>query len=105
MQSITLWKQLKKSIISKKKNINVIVKNVNSFISIMVENYYDGTIKFNKENLPITTKKDINYHGYGIKSIRYIVDKYEGGLNIKTNNNIFTVSILFPQNNEEKEID
>lgn len=88
-----------------KKNINVIVKNVNSFISIMVENYYDGTIKFNKENLPITTKKDINYHGYGIKSIRYIVDKYEGVLNIKTNNNIFTVSILFPQNNEEKEID
>lgn len=51
-----------------------------------------------KDGLPLTTKNDHNSHGYGMKSIRYIVEKYNGNLIIDCNNNIFVLSILLSKN-------
>ena len=51
-----------------------------------------------KDGLPLTTKNDHNSHGYGMKSIRYIVEKYNGNLIIDCNNNIFVLSILLSIN-------
>lgn len=51
-----------------------------------------------KDGLPLTTKNDHNSHGYGMKSIRYIVEKYNGNLIIDCNNNIFALSILLSKN-------
>lgn len=81
-----------------KRNINFIVKNINSFISIEVDNYYVGVLELDEDGLPITTKKDKNYHGYGLKSIAHIIEKYNGDLKISVNKDIFTISILFPIN-------
>lgn len=47
-------------------------------------------------NDPVTTKKDKQFHGYGIKIIRSIVDKYDGDLRMKCFENTFiTEAILF----------
>ena len=80
----------------RKKNVNIIVKNVDSFISIRVDNYFAGNISFNKEGLPKTQKEDNGYHGFGIKSVKMITEKYGGDLSVFVDGEIFSLSILFP---------
>ena len=79
----------------RKRNISVVVRNIHSFVSINIENYYEGNIKLDENNLPISTKSDSNYHGFGTKSINFIVKKYNGSLEISLDNNIFSLAILF----------
>ena len=79
-----------------KRIIGITVKNINSFVSIEVQNYYVGEISLDKNGVPITTKGENNYHGYGMKSIIAIVKKYDGNIKISTDNGVFTISILFP---------
>lgn len=79
-----------------KRIINIVVKNVNAFVSIQVENYYKGEITFNKKGFPITTKEDKNYHGYGLNSVYMIVQKYDGDIKMDTANGIFSLCIFFP---------
>ena len=78
-----------------KRSINLIVRNVHSFISITIENYYVGEIFLDSNGLPKTTKSNKDYHGFGTKSIKMIVNKYNGDLKITTKKNIFTLAILF----------
>ena len=79
-----------------KREISLIVKNVSGFISIDLENYFEGTISLDDDGLPITTKGDKNYHGYGLKSTLMIVNKYKGDMHVKIDNQIFSLSILLP---------
>ena len=46
--------------------------------------------------MPITTKTDTIYHGYGVKSISLIVDKYDGDVSFAIKNETFNLSILLP---------
>ena len=78
-----------------KREISINVRNVNSFISIEVENYFSGEVLLDDSGLPVTTKKDKNYHGFGLKSVSRIVEKYGGDLKISAENGIFSVYILF----------
>lgn len=64
-------------------------------VSIHVENYCEDEIVFSN-NLPLTTKKNKNDHGFGLKSVKYIVSKYSGILNISCSDNLFKVDIVFP---------
>lgn len=59
------------------------------------ENYFEDTLVF-QDGLPLTTKTDSLYHGYGIKSIKKIIDAYNGNLTIATENNWFVMKILIP---------
>ena len=79
------------------KNITLKIKSVGNLISISCKNPYSGKIKF-FNGLPISTKEDSNYHGFGVKSIKLIAEKYGGSLQIDASNNIFIVSILFVRN-------
>ena len=79
-----------------RRHINLVVKNVNSFVSISIDNYYEGNIVLLDNGLPKTTKEDKDYHGYGMKSIKLIVNKYDGDLNISLDNNVFSLFIMFP---------
>ena len=62
-------------------------------IRINIENGYSGEIRF-KNGLPLTSKDDESYHGFGMKSIDYIVRKYGGGLAIETENNVFKLAVV-----------
>ena len=41
-----------------------------------IENYCEDELEF-RNGLPVSTKGDDNYHGFGMKSIQYVVEKYE----------------------------
>ena len=57
-------------------------------------NYYKGDVKFNSDGSIKTTKKDEKYHGYGTKSIAYIVKKYDGKIEYDIEDNIFKLKIV-----------
>lgn len=68
---------------------------VGNFIALNVYNTFAGEVEF-EEGLPRTTKDDSNYHGFGIKSIKYIVEKYAGTVSVSVEQGIFDLKILFP---------
>lgn len=70
-------------------------KPMNNFISILVENYFVDPAVFGANNLSMTTKVNKENHGYDLKSIKMIVDKYDGSLTVQTKDDIFSLSVLF----------
>ena len=81
-----------------KRLIHVTVSQLNDFVMIRIENYYEGAL-FTDGNDYITTKSDKKYHGYGIKSIKYTADRYDGAVYIKTDNSWFDIKIVIPKKN------
>ena len=69
---------------------------------IKIENYCSNKIQF-INGRPITNKKDHNYHGLGIKSMEYIIKKYDGVINFDLNDNIFSVDIMFPNSDQNND--
>jgi sensor histidine kinase regulating citrate/malate metabolism len=87
-----------RNIDSDNKAISINVKKNMNMVSIHFENHYQGDI-YMFDDLPQTTKADKNYHGFGMKSIRMIVEKYGGIISIDTNNNLFQLNIIMPVTN------
>lgn len=77
-----------------KRVITLSIKAVGNFLTVRETNYYEETIDF-EGGLPLSNKKDKFYHGYGLKSIKYISECYGGELDIRAENNIFDLSIVF----------
>ena len=78
--------------------INISVKAKNDLVMVQEENYFEGELEF-KDGLPRTIKQDKNYHGFGTRSIRMIVNKYDGALTVNAAGGIFHLNIIFcPQN-------
>ena len=63
---------------------------------LMIEetNYYRGELSFNNDGSIKTTKQENKkYHGFGTKSIAYIVKKYDGKMHYETEDGIFKLKI------------
>ncbi len=78
-----------------KRLIHVTVSKMEEFILIRIENYLQDDLQFEGE-LPSTTKKNKAYHGFGLKSIKYSVEKYHGTMEVKTEDHWFIINILIP---------
>lgn len=77
--------------------INLSVRKMKGVLLIHCENYFDGNIVC-ENGLPLTTKNDTDYHGFGIKSIRFVAEKYGGTMTITPEEDIFNVNITIPLN-------
>ena len=72
-----------------------------SFVGIFPEYIFDYTageleeLHF-KSELPITTKANSDFHGYGLKSLRHAVHKYGGEVDISLQGGWFSLKILIP---------
>lgn len=86
---------VKNEIDIQKRIIQIKVFSKSQFVMIEIENYCDKKLSF-VDGIPRTTKEENGYHGYGIKSIRYIAEKYEGVLEIKKKEKSFLLQILMP---------
>lgn len=78
-----------------KRLIHVTVSRQKNFLLLRFENYCEEIPEY-KGEYPVSTKKEKEFHGYGLKSIRYTIDKYNGALNISTEDNWFMLKILIP---------
>ena len=80
-----------------KRLIHLTVSAQKGFVFIKIENYCEAEISQNEENLIITTKKDSKNHGFGLKSIRTAVEKYDGSVVFGVQQNWFELKILLPR--------
>jgi hypothetical protein len=84
-----------------KRLIRVAVYNQNNFLMIRVENYFESPLDMTNGEIQ-TTKKDKDYHGYGVKSIRYTAEQYGGSVSITAEDNWFYLRILIPISDNQK---
>ena len=80
---------------AEQKIISLSVLDQGNMLYIQLENYFDGSIRM-QDGLPQTRKPDKQNHGYGVKSIRNIVRKYGGTMDIRTEGQIFCLEMLIP---------
>lgn len=78
-----------------KRVISLLVSAKADFLTIHMENYYEGCLSF-KDGLPQTTKDDKTLHGFGVKSISLLAEKYNGNVSMSTDSDIFILNIIFP---------
>lgn len=88
---------------TEKRLIKLLVYAKNDLLIIRFGNYYENKLQYEDGNL-VTTKKDLKNHGYGIKSIKHTVQKYNGSVRISTDNNWFALCILIPINHNKDQI-
>ena len=78
-----------------KRLISLTVRAQDHFLIVSQENYYDGVLELD-HGLPVTTKADKRFHGFGMQSIKMLTEKYGGDLRLQTSGGIYRLSILFP---------
>lgn len=78
-----------------KKCINFIVEKKQGVVSVREDNYYTGEIRKDENGLIETAKNDKKYHGFGMKSIREITQRYGGIFRVDADKDIFRLSIAF----------
>lgn len=76
--------------------IHVSVSAQRQFVFIKVENYRSSPVMLSK-GLPKSTKSDKRNHGYGLKSIRYCAEKYNGNMTINMNREWFVLNVMIPK--------
>ena len=75
--------------------ISLDVHTTGKLLSVHLENYFSGAIRF-AGGLPETTKSDKRFHGFGMKSVRMIAEKYGGNVTVRTDGGLFLLDILVP---------
>lgn len=81
-----------------KRLLHFTVSAQNNYLMIKIENYYNHNLIMENGDFH-TTKKDKEFHGFGIKSIRSTAEKYGGSATFTAKDNWFTVCILIPVKN------
>ena len=79
-----------------KRYIKLFIKPKGNMLHIHQENFFEGKLEFS-EGLPQTTKENKLHHGFGVKSMQEITERYGGKLRINTADNIFKLDILLPR--------
>lgn len=82
-----------------KRLIDVLIHQKDNFLVINITNPLEEHLTF-EEDLPMTTKEKNGYHGFGLKSIRYTAEKYDGAMAVDTSNGNFSLRIVIPHDFE-----
>ena len=76
--------------------IHMLVTEKKGFVYAEISNYCEGSVEM-RDGLPQSAKKDRRMHGYGVRSIRYAVQKYSGTVAYEQEDEQFFVKILIPK--------
>lgn len=82
-----------------KRIISLTICAVGDFLSIQINNYCEDNVVFT-DGLPMTTKHNKDYHGFGMKSMQHLAKKYGGSMATSIADNMFTLQILLPMPRE-----
>lgn len=90
IEAVSKYKEIEKRVVS------LTISAKESFLCIQTNNYYEGKLEF-KDGLPISTKKSNRaYHGFGMKSMKHLSEKYGGTMVASLDNGIFMLQIVLP---------
>lgn len=75
--------------------IHVTVSRHNELIYIIIENQFFGELRSDGKRI-LTTKRDDRFHGYGLKSIQYTIEKYDGFMAVGVGDGWFRLKLMLP---------
>lgn len=75
--------------------ISLRIQKSGQMVMIYLENTCSNSLQF-YNGMPLTTKEDKNYHGFGVRSMSYIVKKYEGNMVMYIEDRKFILNIAIP---------
>ena len=76
-----------------KKVIDILVESKGDLTTVNISNYFSGELFF-EDGIPVTSKKEEEgYHGFGMKSMNLIAQKYGGSLKATVRGEIFNLGI------------
>lgn len=81
---------------SEKRQIDVMIYRQQNFLVMNFINPMENKLEYDEDELPITTKGDRQYHGFGLRSMRHFVKKYDGYLHIAEKDGCFSLKIMMP---------
>lgn len=76
--------------------IGLSVYSRGKLVSVNLNNYFSDELNLDEEGFPVTTKKNKDDHGFGLKSIRMIAERYGGDVSVSLEGNIFNLNIILP---------
>jgi len=74
-----------------KRFVHIKLKMINNILFYQIQNAFNPQISKREKN---------KYHGYGLKSVKRCIDKYDGDMSISKDNGIFTLSARMNFNRE-----
>lgn len=77
--------------------ISLSVKPKDDLLAITCRNYYSGAIIM-QNGLPQTSSENTSRHGFGVRSMKLLIDRYGGTITFSTMHDVFNVNILLPRN-------
>ena len=77
------------------KEIQVKIGISDQIVFFRFHNYFDGTLKQNSKQL-LTRKSKEDEHGYGLKNIRRLAEKYGGTAAYDAHGKEFTLTVMLP---------
>ncbi|HEL1645405.1 TPA: GHKL domain-containing protein [Streptococcus suis] len=76
--------------------ITLKVASHQQFLIIRLDNYDTSSLDLSTGQLPTTSKTNKNYHGFGLKSMEYVANKYGGSLTLSKEDNWVQLKIILP---------
>ncbi len=61
---------------------------------VQVENSFLGKLELDKNGLPETTKEDKKTHGFGLKNIKAVAEKYYGTVSLEQKEGMVRLSVM-----------
>lgn len=75
--------------------VSLFIKRAGDMVLLHLENRCSRPPEF-QDGLPLTDKEDKTAHGFGVRSIRYLVERYHGEALIQAADGTFCLDILLP---------
>lgn len=79
-----------------KRIISFVVSSKGKIVRLRMENYCENKPVF-RNGLPVTTKNGNGMHGFGMRSIRSVAEKYGGTMSASYADNLFVLNVLYPR--------
>lgn len=76
--------------------ITLKVASHQQFLIIRLDNYDTSSLDLSTGQLPETSKTNKDYHGFGLKSMEYVANKYGGSLTLSKEDNWVQLKIILP---------
>ena len=75
-----------------KRIISITEEGAGGFVNISITNFYKGELEM-EDGLPVSRREN---HGFGVKSMRMLAEKYNGRMHVQTKGEVFVLSLFFP---------
>lgn len=79
-----------------KRVIGLTMHAIGGFYSVNLQNYVSYAVVLDGEGLPVTHKEDKQNHGFGVRSMNMLAEKYGGALSYRVEGNVFNLNMVLP---------